>query len=107
MDLPRGKLLLALVPILILWPATSQQMSQYMAAFFPPDEDHLVLMSHMTSWDSSFRAAVVIGQIALVPALFEELLFRGLLLSALRRLTGDWPAVLIVGVSFAAALPPK
>ncbi len=99
---PRTGLLVALIPLVMIWPITSQVMSQYLGTIFPPDMKHGDLMEQLTQWNSGPEALIVIFQIALVPAVCEEILFRGLFLSALQRLLGVWPAVVIVGVVFAA-----
>jgi membrane protease YdiL (CAAX protease family) len=99
---PRAGLLIVLIPIVIVWPVTTQLMSQYLGTYFPPDAGHNALFEKLLTWHTPGQAAIVILQIALVPAVCEELLFRGLFLSGLRRLIGDWPAVIIVGTVFAS-----
>ena len=103
---PRGLLIVALLPLLIVWPVAAQILSQYLGQFLAPDLEHAELIERLVTWDSPTRMVIVTFQIAVVPALFEELLFRGLLLAALLRLTGVVPAILISSLLFAGVHVP-
>lgn len=104
---PRGLLIVALLPLLVVWPVTAQVMSQYLGQFFPPDLEYAGLIKKLVTWDSPTRMVIVTLEIAVVPALCEELLFRGLLLAALLRLTGPIRAVLICSLLFAGVHVPS
>ena len=104
---PRGLLIVALLPLLVVWPVTAQVLSQYLGQFFPPDLEYAGFIKKLVTWDSPTRMVLVTLEIAVVPSLFEELLFRGLLLASLLQLTGPIRAVLICSLLFAGVHVPS
>lgn len=64
----------------------------------PPQQAAAELTSELTGW------GVVVGflTVAVLAPIYEESLFRGLVLSRLVRLTSPWPAYLLNGLLFAA-----
>lgn len=86
--------LLALPTIII-----SSALTNVVNYFFPFPENHFAgMMELMTG--KELPLIVLIGVIALAPAIFEELLFRGLLVRFFEK-KGVWTAILASGVLFA------
>ncbi len=89
----------AVVATLVAWPVCVGLLA--VTSWIIPPEPHPIL-SAMSGASSPWLAVMVITVAVIVP-IGEELLFRGLLQSLLRRHFGPWPAVLIASAVFAAA----
>ena len=71
---------------------------RWLAPDYPqPPHSLLEAMSHM---DMMWKVLIAFSAIIMAPW-FEEVLFRGLLQSMLRRFIGPWPAILIASAIFA------
>ncbi len=91
----------AVVAVLAVWPVCIG-LYYLMGSLVPikPDDLHPVLLFvREASWP--WLAASVLGTVVLAP-IWEELLYRGLLQSMLRKHLGAWPAVLVSSALFAA-----
>lgn len=72
----------------------------YQATFFPMPPAYLELAESM-AWISEMNILVPLLLLAVVPAVCEELFFRGFALSGLRTAVGAWPAIVIAALAFA------
>ncbi len=91
---------LVLVPLLAV-PAIviSSWLTKIVNYFYPIPEDYFAgMMELMTG--KELPLMVIIGVIAVAPAIFEELLFRGLLPRFFEK-KGVWSAIIITGILFA------
>ena len=92
----------AVVATLAAWPVCVGLLVLTSWIIPPKPEDAHPILSAMGSASLPWQAVMVLTAVVIVP-IGEELLFRGLLQSLLRRHFGPWPAVLIASAIFAAA----
>ena len=75
-------------------------MGQGIEAMYPVSEETLQSMSQLTTAMRTAPAWQLVVAIALVPAVCEEIAFRGLILSGLRHLGSKWAAIVISSLFF-------
>lgn len=78
----------------------AQKWVEWQQLFLPFDPQTLQQLSEMMSWMDTTPAWLLVILLAIVPALVEELFFRGYVLSGLRNGLGKVAAVAIVALAF-------
>jgi sodium transport system permease protein len=93
---------IAVVIIILPWIVINLQLGVYQDKVLPIPEEFIEMMESLISTDSNnpFWILALLFIIALSPAICEEILFRGVITSGLRRVLSGWATVLVVGILF-------
>ena len=93
---------IAVVIIILPWIMINLQLGVYQDKVLPIPEEFIEMMESLISTDSDnpFWILALLFIIAVSPAICEEILFRGVITSGLRRVLSGWATVLVVGILF-------